>query len=310
MNANFKQTRRVPDWILWLLAVGLMFTLGAVLIIAGILDGTPPSDSEPAAAVPTETTPQPTATVEPTPEPTATVEVTMEPTATVEPTPVPTATLEPTPESTATVEPTPEPTSTPEPVEPTPTPKPPEPTPTPQPTVVPEPTATPEPKRNETPWLDWTFVISHPIYMPEIGEVVELHTGGKIMIHEITRLEDSETELSRSLGPDESMILIDVQVWNPADPTAPSISTILTIELIYGENVYGENVVWFLHPVREERVTGGPAYTDPTEPGQSVRGWMGVVVPSESSLHAIVWIIYDVEGDNDAIIVWLLDPEL
>jgi hypothetical protein len=305
MSANFKRTRRVPDWILWLLAVGLMFTLGAVLIIAGILDGTSPSDPESVAAVPTETPQQPTSTVEPTPEPTATVEATMEPTATLEPT----ATVEPTAEPTATMESTPEPTSTSEPIEPTPTPQLPEPTPTPQPTVVPEPTATPAPERHEAPWLDWTFLISHPIYMSEIGGVVDLHTGSKIMIHEILRLEESEAEFTRALGPDESIVLIDVQVWNPADSSAPSISTLLTIELIYGENVYGENVVWFLHPVSEEHVTGGPAYTDPTEPGQSGRGWMGVVVPSEASLHAIVWIIYDVEGDNDAIIVWMLEPD-
>jgi hypothetical protein len=290
MSANFKQTRNVPDWILWLITVGLVFALGALLVMAGILDGTPPSDPEQAAAVPVETTPQPTATVEPTPELTATVE--------------------PTPEPPATVEPTPEPTLTPVPTEPIPTPTPPEPTPTPQPTVVPEPTATPEPKRNDAPWLDWTFVISHPIYMPEIGEVVELHTGGKFVIREIIRYEGSEAELTRALGPGESLFLIEVQVWNPADPTAPSINTLLTIESVYGENVYGENVVWFLRPINEEQVTGGPAYSDPTEPGQSVRGWMGVVVPSEASLHAIFWIIYDVESDNDTIIVWLLDPDL
>jgi hypothetical protein len=300
MSANSEKTPHVPDWILWLLSVGLVFALGALLLMAGILDGPPPSDSEPAASVPEEATPEPTSVVEPTPEPTAMAE----------PKPEPTATVEPTVEATATLEPIPEPTVTPEPIKPIPTPEPTEPIPAPQPTVIPEPTATPEPQRQDAPWLDWTFDISHPIYMPKIGEVVELHTGGKFVIHEIMPYEGSESELTRVLGLGERIVFIEIQAWNPADPTVPSIATLLTIEAVYGENVYGDNAVWFLRPVSEERVTGGPAYANPTEPDQTARGWMGVVVPSEASLRAIVWIIFDFDGDNDAIMVWLLEPGL
>jgi hypothetical protein len=35
MSANFKQTSHVPDWILWLLAVGIAFALGILLMTWG-----------------------------------------------------------------------------------------------------------------------------------------------------------------------------------------------------------------------------------------------------------------------------------
>jgi hypothetical protein len=297
MNAKVRKTRNTPDWVLLILAVGLVFTLGALMLMVGIFDGPPSSESEP-AVVATEPTPQLTTTVEATP--------TVEPT----PTPDPTTTAVATAEPTVTVEPTPIPTFTPEAVEPIPIPTPTESIPTPQPTVTPAPTATPETKRNDSPWLDWTFAIGHPIYMSKVGAIVELHSGSTFVIHEATREEGGESEWTRDLGSDQSMILVDVQARNPSDPAVPALDKLLTIEAVYGENAYGENVVWFLHPVSEEHVTGARAYADPSEPGQSVRGWMSVVVPSDASLHAVIWIVYDVEGDNDAIIVWTLEPGL
>jgi hypothetical protein len=135
-------------------------------------------------------------------------------------------------------------------------------------------------------------------YYAEIGEVVTLSTGGQIVIYQVIVYEGDGSDLKYPPEEGKRPIFIEIQMWNPTEPSAPGITT------SWLEADYGENVVWF-HGLNEDEFIGGENAQDPKYLGQTIRGWREAQVPDDADLHAIYLDNMWVSGD---LVIWLLEP--